>query len=468
MSGKVIQGFFIGGRIPAAITGALEPAVQGKPVANATRNMVAPCVPDFGGGTRPVQARAAPGRPPFVHGGHASPIQRHGVSDSFAIDPTQIGLARGGGSPLPGPLLAKMGAAFGADFSSVRVHVGPQAARIGAIAFTTGNDLYFAPGHYQADSVRGQQLIGHELAHVIQQRQGRVSAPGSGVAVVQDHALEAEADRLGMRAASGSGARQAATIVQPASASRGTLAAVGALGLGYAAYHAYSYLTATPAYPNRVPQDYVREVATYLAGWRSTRGTPANMQVFRETYPGNAAAFRTRVRSGIRFLWTVRTDGVLGIASTTGTQHPIAAAGGDVLAAGEGQLQRAFDNSDMLIPGEAEGLRYLAGELRRKAWRKLVARRLGQPDPEPFASIKDLLENARAKDQTANELVGGAHPAAAQPAPGNDIVYLNLHSGHYHPELSGRMLSSRAWRSADAAWRGAGFTPRRERGSAYV
>jgi uncharacterized protein DUF4157 len=82
-----------------------------------------------------------------------------------------------------------------------RVHIGPQASRIGAVAFTTGSDLYFAPGQFQPDTIKGQQLIGHELAHVIQQRQGRVRTPGHGMAVVQDRALEAEADRMGMRAA---------------------------------------------------------------------------------------------------------------------------------------------------------------------------------------------------------------------------------------------------------------------------
>ena len=45
-------------------------------------------------------------------------------------------------------------------------------------------------------------MLGHELAHVVQQRTGRVKNPlGSGIAVVQDHALEAEADRLGRHAA---------------------------------------------------------------------------------------------------------------------------------------------------------------------------------------------------------------------------------------------------------------------------
>jgi hypothetical protein len=94
-----------------------------------------------------------------------------------------------------------MEAALGADFSGVLVHVGTQAARIGALAFTTGNDIYFSPGRYQPETMHGQQLLGHELAHVIQQRQGRVRSPGGGLAIVQDRKLEAEADRLGMRAA---------------------------------------------------------------------------------------------------------------------------------------------------------------------------------------------------------------------------------------------------------------------------
>jgi hypothetical protein len=132
-------------------------------------------------------------------------VQAHAAharqSDNFDVDPAFLGLAAGGGRPLPQALLAKMESAFRADFSRVRVHVGPQAPRIGATAFTLGDDLYFAPGQFQPDTLQGQRLIGHELAHVIQQRQGRVRAPGPGVTVVQDTRLEAEADRLGMLAA---------------------------------------------------------------------------------------------------------------------------------------------------------------------------------------------------------------------------------------------------------------------------
>jgi hypothetical protein len=108
----------------------------------------------------------------------------------------------GGGRPLPEGVRGKMEAALGANFADVRVHVGRQAERIGAIAFALGSDIYFAPGRFQPDAVHGQHLLGHELAHVVQQRAGRVKNPlGSGLAVVQDHALEAEADRLGRHAA---------------------------------------------------------------------------------------------------------------------------------------------------------------------------------------------------------------------------------------------------------------------------
>jgi hypothetical protein len=128
-----------------------------------------------------------------------SAIQRRPGVDAFQVDLRP----RSGGWPLPRDVQAKMEAAFGTSFSDVRVHVGPEASAIGALAFTWGSELHFAPGQYNPHTPQGQFLLGHELAHVVQQRAGRVANPfGSGVAVVQDHALEAEADRLGRMASS--------------------------------------------------------------------------------------------------------------------------------------------------------------------------------------------------------------------------------------------------------------------------
>lgn len=122
---------------------------------------------------------------------------------AFAL-PASFSLPQAAGRPIPDGLRQKMERHFGTDFSSVRVHVGPEAPAIGALAFTVGNTIVFAPGQYSPDTLRGQQILGHELAHVVQQRAGRVRNPfGSGLAVVQDPMLEAEADRQGMLAAFG-------------------------------------------------------------------------------------------------------------------------------------------------------------------------------------------------------------------------------------------------------------------------
>jgi GNAT superfamily N-acetyltransferase len=131
-------------------------------------------------------------------------LQRKGVAqlrpglDAFPVDLRH----KSGGWPLPRDVQAKMESALGTSFADVRVHVGPEASSIGAVAFTWGSDIHFAPGQYSPHTPHGQFLLAHELTHVVQQRAGRVSNPfGSGVAVVQDHALEAEADRMGKMAA---------------------------------------------------------------------------------------------------------------------------------------------------------------------------------------------------------------------------------------------------------------------------
>jgi uncharacterized protein DUF4157 len=127
-------------------------------------------------------------------------IQRKGSGgvEAFKVPLRQ----KSGGLPLPDDVRSKMETAFGADFSDVRVHIGREATSLGAIAYTWGTNIHFAPGQYNPHTLQGQKLLGHELWHVLQQKSGRVKNPfGGGVAVVQDHALEAEADRMGIKAA---------------------------------------------------------------------------------------------------------------------------------------------------------------------------------------------------------------------------------------------------------------------------
>lgn len=109
------------------------------------------------------------------------------------------------GSPMPAPVQAKMSAAFGVGFDNVRIHEGDAAPAMGALAFTQGTDIHFAPGQYQPESQAGQELLGHELAHVVQQSEGRVPATPqpSGSNINADPALEREADLQGALAARG-------------------------------------------------------------------------------------------------------------------------------------------------------------------------------------------------------------------------------------------------------------------------
>jgi hypothetical protein len=130
----------------------------------------------------------------------ARTIQR---KSSPGVEAFQVPLQpKSGGQPIPDQVRAKMEAAFGTDFSDVRIHVGQEASSIGALAYTWGTNIHFAPGQYSPHTIQGQKILGHELWHVVQQKSGRVSNPfGAGVAVVQDRALEAEADRMGIKAA---------------------------------------------------------------------------------------------------------------------------------------------------------------------------------------------------------------------------------------------------------------------------
>jgi hypothetical protein len=112
-----------------------------------------------------------------------------------------LGALEEGGSPLPDPVQTQMEAAFSQDFSSVRVREDSAAKDLGARAFTRGEQVVFSPGQYQPESMAGQRLLAHELAHVVQQREGRVKATQAASAgvtpIVQDTGLEAEADTWG-------------------------------------------------------------------------------------------------------------------------------------------------------------------------------------------------------------------------------------------------------------------------------
>jgi hypothetical protein len=88
-----------------------------------------------------------------------------------------------------------MEAAFGEDFSQVRLHTGPEALALSeslaAQAFTSGTDIWLA----NANDANNASLLAHELTHVIQQ--GGQPAPGGQSLRVSEpgHASEQQAEQ---------------------------------------------------------------------------------------------------------------------------------------------------------------------------------------------------------------------------------------------------------------------------------
>jgi hypothetical protein len=133
--------------------------------------------------------------------------QRQG-DGAFGLDDEtagRINSARGGGQALDPGLAAGMGQTMGHNFGDVRVHTSSEAndlsQQLHAKAFTTGQDIFFREGTYSPGSSDGQQLIAHELTHVVQQGSG---ATGSGLGRMSVHgpndAFEQEADRVAAQA----------------------------------------------------------------------------------------------------------------------------------------------------------------------------------------------------------------------------------------------------------------------------
>lgn len=127
-------------------------------------------------------------RPEALGAGGAAHLQRlAGNAATSALvaqreeDPNLVHqvIGSGGGSALDDGTRASMEKSFGADFSSVRIHSGSQAAAaaksVQAHAFTVGDNIVMGEGKSPSDT----RTLAHELTHVVQQRSGDV--PGESI-----------------------------------------------------------------------------------------------------------------------------------------------------------------------------------------------------------------------------------------------------------------------------------------------
>lgn len=94
-----------------------------------------------------------------------------------------------GSTGIPGAMQERFEASSGLSFDDVRIHYNsPRPAKIGALAYTQGTQVYIGPGQ--------ERHLEHELGHVLQQKRGIVKADGylNGLPVNRDPRLERAAD----------------------------------------------------------------------------------------------------------------------------------------------------------------------------------------------------------------------------------------------------------------------------------
>ncbi len=84
----------------------------------------------------------------------------------------RIGAARGGGARIQRSLVGPLESAFGTSLEHVRLHAGHESRdlnqRLGAAAFTVGDDVFFRDGLPAVHTRAGMGMLAHELAHTMQ------------------------------------------------------------------------------------------------------------------------------------------------------------------------------------------------------------------------------------------------------------------------------------------------------------
>src|SRR5947208_204360 len=114
--------------------------------------------------------RATPERPATARG--PTPA----VSSRRALPAAARGALNAPGQQLEPTIRSYFEERFGHDFSRVRIHADEAAGRsasvLNALAYTVGEHVVFGSCQYAPHTSAGGFLLAHELAHVVQQRNG--------------------------------------------------------------------------------------------------------------------------------------------------------------------------------------------------------------------------------------------------------------------------------------------------------
>lgn len=126
--------------------------------------------------------------------------QRESQSRTSSVGSSIERMQSSGGQPLSASARSFAEPRFGRDFSSVRVHMGAEAASasraLNARAFTMGEHVVFGPGEYRPDTQEGKLLLAHELTHVLQQRKVGATSLDPAARQYSSAGHEREADQV--------------------------------------------------------------------------------------------------------------------------------------------------------------------------------------------------------------------------------------------------------------------------------
>ena len=110
-----------------------------------------------------------------------------GVGGPVHIEKALALIRQSRGQSLPAEVEARLSQALGSDISSARIHTdgaaGQAAKIVNARAFAMGRDIFFAPNQFKPGTRTGDELLLHELIHVIQDAEGRLPSPTSSEGV---------------------------------------------------------------------------------------------------------------------------------------------------------------------------------------------------------------------------------------------------------------------------------------------
>ena len=106
-------------------------------------------------------------------------VMRSMASEGLQPDKADMSALKGPGKPLPENVRDRMERAFEQDFSKVRIHTDSGANKaskaFNALAMTLGYDIFFKDNVGDFKSKKDQQLLAHELTHVEQYIDGKIS-----------------------------------------------------------------------------------------------------------------------------------------------------------------------------------------------------------------------------------------------------------------------------------------------------